>query len=100
MKADRQYYYDQSGNEIHEGDLLKVFHFKTRHKIYYMYHVAIRQDVDGVLWWSGKDYNRHDGKGHYWFLATANKETGIMQGVQIINRAKWDENFKTKRISK
>ena len=41
-------YFDKCGNEIIEGDLLEVDHFKSRHgkfgKQQYMYHVVVVED--------------------------------------------------------
>lgn len=37
-------YFDQTGKQILEGDLLRVFHFKTKRKIHYMYHVVVMED--------------------------------------------------------
>jgi hypothetical protein len=102
MNKDRDFYYDERWNEIHEGDLLRVWHFRGRRKrIYYMYHIAIKQNISKTgttfqdnYWWAGKDYNRNDGKGHYWLKAMANPETGVIKGCRVIARAKWDESFR------
>jgi hypothetical protein len=37
-------YFDQTGKQILVGDLLKVYHFRTRHKIYYMYHIVVMEE--------------------------------------------------------
>jgi len=81
-------YFDELGNEIHEGDLLRVFHFVgVRKRIYFMYKVARLKDGH----WYGCDYNNDH---TYLLKIVADKETGIIKGTRIINRAKWDEDFK------
>lgn len=37
-------YFDQSGKQILEGDLLKVFHFRSGNRNYYMYQVVVMED--------------------------------------------------------
>jgi hypothetical protein len=39
-------YFDQSGKQILIGDLLKVFHFKSRNRTYYMYHVVVMEETE------------------------------------------------------
>lgn len=40
-------YFDQSGKQILVGDLLKVFHFRSRNRNYYMYKVIVMEGVEG-----------------------------------------------------
>jgi len=83
---ERKCYFDEMGIEIREGDLLKVYHFRHylhRRKMF-MYHIAILQQNKDGYWWAAKEYNREGDKGHYWLLAVANKETGMIMGTQII----------------
>ena len=54
-------YFDKSGKQILAGDLLKVFHFKSRNRIYYMYHVAVIEGVEG----SEKNFPVMAFKAHY-----------------------------------
>lgn len=96
MRVERSFYYDELGNEIHEGDLLRVYHFRgSRKRKYYMYHIAIKEnwDKDGV-WWAAKDYYREGNKGHYRLCAIANEDTGIIRGTRVVARKRWDETFK------
>jgi hypothetical protein len=80
-------YYDECGNEIMEGDLLRVYHFRhyKRRKLCYMYHVAILVDDRGKLYWQGKEYHRNENKGHYNLRAVADPKTRVIHGTQIID---------------
>jgi len=81
-------YYDELGNEIHEGDLLRVFHFiGLRRRVYFMYKVARLKEG----YWYGCDYNSNHS---YLLKGQATPDTGIIKGTRIINRHKWDEDFK------
>lgn len=42
-------YFDQTGKQILVGDLLKVFHFKSRNRTYYMYQVVVMEDAGESL---------------------------------------------------
>jgi hypothetical protein len=99
---ERQCYYDENGLEIQVDDLLKVFHFRhyRRKEKIYMYHVAILQESGGTLWWAGKEYQRMENKGHYLMMATADKETGIIKGCQIINKIDWEGLDRLKKEAK
>ena len=65
-----------------------------------MYHVAILEESQGTFWWAGKEYNRHDGRGHYWLKAVANKETGIIRGTKVISTVKWEDWEKRRKAAK
>lgn len=54
-------YFDQTGKQILAGDLLKVFHFKSRNRTYYMYHVVVMEGTEG----SEKDFPVMACKAHY-----------------------------------
>ena|ERR1700743_713253 len=101
---DRACYYDETGMEIREGDLLQVYHFRhyRRRQKKYMYHIAILQEQPEGYWWSGKEYNRSENKGHYWLKAVANKETGIIKGTRIIASAGmgWEDEDRLRKEAK
>jgi len=81
-------YFDELGNEIHEGDLLRVYHFTgARKRAYFMYKVA--RVIHG--YWYGREYNSDH---TYRLKAVADKETGIIKGTRVIFRNKWDEDYK------
>lgn len=40
-------YFDQLGKQILPGDLLKVFHFRSRNRNYYMYKVIVMEGTEG-----------------------------------------------------
>lgn len=73
-------YYDESGNEIYENDLLRLNHFiGARRKRYYMYKIAVL--IEG--YWYGLDV--HDRKHRYRLIATATDNK--ISGTQVIARA-------------
>lgn len=37
-------YFDKTGKQILVGDLLKVFHFRSRNRNYYMYQTVVMED--------------------------------------------------------
>ncbi len=39
-------YFDQTGRQILVGDLLKIFHFRTRGRIHYMHHMVVMEESD------------------------------------------------------
>lgn len=92
MRQDEPFYFDKCGNEIHEGDLLEVEHFRGRRKRkYFMYHIAVIwiDPKTGLKWWQGRGYNKD--KAHYNFCAMT--KNGVISACRVINRAKWDEDF-------
>lgn len=59
----RRQFYDRKGYPIHEGDLLKSFHFiGARRKRYWLYHVVVRDEQYDCLvmvptqWLAGKGF--------------------------------------------
>lgn len=92
-------YYDEKGVEIETGDLLKVYHYRSRHfrRKEYMYHIAILQESKGKLYWAAKDYNREGNVGHYWLMSVAHKASRIISGTEIIKKPKWESEEKLKK---
>lgn len=84
-------YYDQKGKQILVGDLLKVYHFTVRKRIYYMYHVAVMEET--------KDFPVMAVKGHYAdkphcrLYVVANNEQRVYKTAKIISEL----DFETKR---
>jgi hypothetical protein len=87
VKAEvEQSYYDQAGNEIMEGDLLRVWHFRgARRKVYYMYQIAVLIERKGKTYWGGKDYHVPENKNHYWLRAVANEETRQLMSALVVD---------------
>lgn len=81
-----QPYFDEIGNEIMEGDLLRIFHFRgARRRVHYMYHIAVLSECSGKLYWSAKAYHVPGNKGHYWLKAIADIETRRLHGVVVLD---------------
>ncbi len=86
-KADLEFrkdntYYDQTGTQIIAGDLLRVFHFRTRGKIYYMYHVAVIEETKDFPVMSGASYDTTN-KPHYRFYVISS-ENRIFEDAKIV----------------
>jgi hypothetical protein len=41
-----KFFFDKKGNQILVGDLLKIYHFRTKSKIYYMYHHVVLEQTE------------------------------------------------------
>lgn len=85
-------YFDKTGKQILEGDLLQIFHFRTRRKIYYMYHVAVIEQTKDFPVMAGRDYNAE--KPHYRFYSVTRNEQRIYSEAKIIQEKDWQ----TKRL--
>lgn len=76
---------DRVGNEIHEGAILRMFHFSTARKKYYIYKQV--GEVDGRNTWvyhlpfSEKSKGRNKG----FRLGEYLDEDGIVQDVVVVN---------------
>jgi len=83
-------YFDQSGKQILAGDLLKVFHFKSRNRNYYMYHVVVMEGTEG----SEKDFPvmalkaHYADKPHYRLYSVANSQRAYLS-AKIIGMKDW-----------
>lgn len=85
-------YYDKKGKQILVGDLLKVFHFRAKKKIYYMYHVVIMEETASFPVMAGKDY--YADTPHYRLYVLCNNEQRIYRTAEIIG----EKDRQTKRI--
>jgi hypothetical protein len=85
-------YFDQTGKQILVGDLLKVFHFRSRNRNYYMYHVVVMEET--------KDFPVMAVKGHYAdkphckMFVVANNLQRVYRDAKIIGVKDWE----TKRL--
>jgi len=89
-------YFDQTGKQILVGDLLKVFHFRSRSRNYYTYHVVVMEGTEG----SEKDFpvmalkDYYAEKTHYRMYVGANNKQRVYFNAKIIAMRDW----KTKRL--
>lgn len=84
-------YFDQTGKQILAGDLLKIFHFVSRNRKYYMYHVAVIEETKDFPVMSIKGYNSE--KPHCRMYVLADNEQRIFKDAKIISEI----DFSTKR---
>jgi hypothetical protein len=76
-------YYDKTGKEILVGDLLKVYHFKSKNRTQYMYHVVVMEDTNfGFPVMSVRSY--YEDKPHCRIYVLADKESKIFKLAKII----------------
>jgi len=95
-------YFDQTGKQILVGDLLKVFHFRSRNRNYYMYHVVV---MDGV---EGDERNfpvmackaHYNDKPHYRLYSLCNNEQRVYFEAKIISMLDWQTKRQKIKISK
>ncbi|WP_312189753.1 hypothetical protein [Sphingobacterium sp.] len=80
-------YYDKNGRQILEGDLLKIFHFRTKSKIHYMYHAAVMEQTKDFPVMSGRDYDAD--KPHYRFYVIAN-DNRVYEKAEIVSERDWE----------
>ena len=85
-------YFDRRGKQILVGDLLKVFHFRTRNKIYYMYHIVVMEETGAFPVMAGKAH--YADKPHYRLLSIARNEQRIFSDAEIISV----KDIETKRL--
>lgn len=76
-------YFDQSGKQILIGDLLKVFHFRTANRIYYMYHVAVMEETNEFPVMALRNYSTV--KPHYRMYSVCDNVQRIFFAAKIIN---------------
>ena len=87
-------YYDQTGKQILVGDLLKVFHFRTGKRNYYMYHVAVMEETEDFpvmsvsAHWTTKPHCR--------LYVLCDNENRLYKDAKIIGERDWQT--KRKRI--
>lgn len=87
-------YFDKSGKEILIGDLLKVFHFKSRNKTYYMHHVVVmEQTKDGEVMAVASHWKNIP---HCRMSVCCNNAQRVYKTAKIIGEKDWET--KRKRI--
>ncbi|WP_027380816.1 hypothetical protein [Chryseobacterium daeguense] len=85
-------YFDKTGKQILVGDLLQVFHFKTRSKFHYMYHVAVMEEGKDFPVLALRNYDKE--KPHYRLFQVCNNEQRIYHAAKIIS----EKDFQTIRL--
>jgi hypothetical protein len=84
-------YFDKTGKQILVGDLLKVFHFKSRNKNYYMYHVVVMEETPPFPVMALKSH--YADKPHYRMFTVANNNKRVYYNAKIIG----EKDTETKR---
>lgn len=85
-------YFDQSGKQILVGDLLKVFHFRSRNRNYYMYKVVVMEGVQG----DDKNFpvmsiqSYYENKPHCRMYVLCNNEQRVFSQGKIISMRDWE----------
>lgn len=79
-------YFDKKGKQILEGDLLKVYHFRTKSKIYYMYQVVVMENTIDFPVLACRDFNKD--KPHYRLYVVAN-ENRVYETAEIVQEGDW-----------
>lgn len=85
-------YYDKKGKQILEGDLLKVFHFRSGRRNYYMYHVVVMDNRNSFPVLSCKAH--YADKPHYRLYVVCNNEKRVYYDAEIIG----EKDLQTKRL--
>jgi hypothetical protein len=90
-------FFDKKGKQILEGDLLKVFHFRTRSKIYYTYNVVVKVQNEKGEFFMIKDYSAD--KPHCLLWVAASNSERIFKKAEII-AGDWQAKRKRIKINK
>lgn len=85
-------YFDKTGKQMLEGDLIQVFHFRTRRKIYYMYHVVVIENTKEFPVMACRCI--YSEKPHYRLYAVCNNELRIYKDAKVI----YERNYQNKRL--
>lgn len=85
-------YFDQTGRQILVGDLLRVFHFKTKGKIHYHYVVVVMEEMLSIPYMAFKDY--YSDKPHCKMFIVCGNEKRMYKDAKIIS----EQDFETKRL--
>lgn len=85
-------YFDQTGKQILVGDLLKVFHFRSKKRNYYMYLVVVMEQT--------KDFPIMACKAHYAEKPHCKMFTVAMNSQRVFKNAKIiaTKDWETKRL--
>lgn len=84
-------YFDQTGKQILVGDLMKVYHFASFKRKYYMYHVAVMEETEDFPVMAISAY--YTTKPHCRLYILCDNEQRIYENAKIIA----EKDFETKR---
>ncbi len=90
-------YFDETGKQILVGDLLKVFHFRTRNKIHYMYHVVVMEDGKDFPVMAARDYCAEYPQ--YRLYVPCDNEQRVFKSAKIIHEKDWETKRKKIKIN-
>ncbi len=89
-------YFDQSGKQILVGDLLKVFHFRSRNRNYYMYHVVVMEKTKDFPVIACKSH--YADKPHCRMFVLANNSQRVYYDAKIIGERDWQTKRKKIKV--
>lgn len=89
-------YYDQTGKQILVGDLLKVFHFRSRSRNYYMFHVVVMEETEPFPVMAVKEH--YADKPHCRLYVVANNQQRVYFDAKIIGTKDWQTKRKKIKI--
>lgn len=90
-------YYDKTGKQILVGDLLKVYHYGSRNRTKYMYHVVVMEETPDFpvmavsAHWTEKPHCR--------MYVCADKQTRVYKTAKIISEKDWETKRKRIKIN-
>lgn len=87
-------YYDQTGQQILIGDLLKVFHFRQGNRNHYMFHVVVMEEtIDFPVMAASAHYTT---KPHYRLYVVA--QDRVYRDAKIIGEKDWESKRKRMKL--
>jgi hypothetical protein len=89
-------YYDQTGKQILVGDLLKVFHFRSRNRNHYMYHVVVMEEKNDFPVMACKGH--YADKPHCKMCVVANNPQRVYLDAKIIGVKDWETKRKKIKV--
>lgn len=91
-------YFDKKGKQILVGDLLKVFHFRSGKRNYYIYQVVVMEDTPPFPVMACKAY--YADKPHYRLFQVCNNAQRVYLDAEIIDYKDVETNSKRLKIKK
>lgn len=95
-------YFDQTGKQILVGDLLKLFHFRSRNRNYYMYIVIVMEGIEA----DEKNFpvmsiqSYYEAKPHCRLYVLCNNDQRVFHAGKIIAMRDWETKRKRIKINK
>jgi len=84
-------YFDKKGRQILVGDLLKIYHFKTKRKIHYMYHHIVMEDTKDFPVMAIQSYISN--KPHCRLFVLCDNQQRVFENAEIV----YEYDYQTKR---